>query len=194
MGGRLPEAGADLTTLAKRHTERALEGVRAVTLARVATFTGSTGARRQPTATVEPLVPRWVDDDDPIHDGPLDDVPVFFPGSRGLRLDWALSAGDFVVVLFCDRAIDDVIVQLMGSGSLDPQPTNRASTHLHELGNAVAIPVATFGNATQVDLLDLLRDFLALVQTATTGLGDATLNPALQAQVALMVARLDGVR
>ena len=168
-----------------------MERVRAVTIGRVLAFDDS---RQHPTVRVQPLLPRWRDDGEGIADEAIPDVPVLFPGSRGLRLDWRLADGDLVVLLLCDRPIDDLVEQMHTAQADSPQMAGAIDSRTHDLSDALALPLATYPSATQVDLLDWLRDFAALVQTATTGLGDATLAPALQVQVALMVAQLDAVR
>src|SRR3990167_973457 len=176
---QLQAGGGDMAVLGKRLVEQAIERVRAVTIGRVIRF-DTTG--RHPVASVQPLIPRWVDDDPGAVDPQLDEVPVLFPGSRGFRLDWLLSDGDLVVLLLCDRPIDDIAEAMQGPQILDPQVGPTPPPRMHDLSDALAIPIATFGQAApaQVDLLNLVRDLIALMQTATTGIGDATFAPALQ--------------
>ena len=124
----------------------------------------------------------------------LEAVPLCWPGHGRLRLDATLLDGDLVLLVFGDRSTAHLRQALQTEDVAELEPLGPTHARSHALSDALAIPIASYGAAATVDLLDWLRDFAALIQTATTGLGDATLAPALQAEVALMVAQLDAVR
>src|SRR3990167_6952149 len=162
---QLQAGGGDMAVLGKRLVEQAIERVRAVTIGRVIRF-DTTG--RHPVASVQPLIPRWVDDDPGAVDPQLDEVPVLFPGSRGFRLDWLLSDGDLVVLLLCDRPIDDIAEAMQGPQILDPQVGPTPPPRMHDLSDALAIPLATFAHAAAADAVaaQIAVDIAALPKAA----------------------------
>ena len=60
----------------------------------------------------------------------LQDVPVFFPGTRAAGITWPVSAGDECLVIFADFQVDEWLV----SGE-EGEP---ASARCHDLSDAFA--------------------------------------------------------
>lgn len=206
---RHPGAAADFTTFGQHLMERISEHIHSATFARVVTFAATSAAKPFPTASVRPLIPRWRDDAGPIYPPQLDDVPVLFLGSRGFRIDWALADGDFVLVLFLDRPIDAVLVQLQWPQALDPQRADPLDPRTHDLADAVAIPIGTFGRPApphppmvappatiQVDLLNWCVAVMSALEAATTPAvpGGPAFEPATIANLAALRAQIEGVR
>jgi hypothetical protein len=63
----------------------------------------------------------------------IPDVPVIFPQGSGFFLSVPLQKGDYVMLLFCERSIDQYI---SGQG-IDTDPID---TRIHDLSDAVALP------------------------------------------------------
>lgn len=90
------------------------------------------------TASIKPLVKIPVVFDDgsegldvlPVISG----VPVVFPRGGGYYLSFPLQKGDNVLLVFCDRAIDQFVAS---AGSVDTDPQD---LRMHDLSDAVALP------------------------------------------------------
>jgi hypothetical protein len=65
---------------------------------------------------------------------PISDVPVVFPRAGGYFLSLPVSVGDNVLLVFCDRSIDE-FSQSPGGSDLDP-----VDFRTHDISDAVAIP------------------------------------------------------
>jgi len=65
----------------------------------------------------------------------IDNVPVVFPGSGGYGSTFPISAGDFVLLVFCERSIAD----WLRNGGTGIAPTHRRR---HSLSDAFALPGA----------------------------------------------------
>ncbi len=65
---------------------------------------------------------------------PISDVPVVFPRPGGYILTLPVSVGDNVLLVFCDRSIDE-FSQSPGGSDLDP-----VDFRAHDISDAVAIP------------------------------------------------------
>ena len=63
---------------------------------------------------------------------PLEDVPVVYPRAGGFRMSWPLQEGDGVLLVFCERSIDQWSVD--GAETV-PEPPRK-----HDLADAVALP------------------------------------------------------
>ena len=110
------------------------------------------------------------DDEDvlvPVKIPPITNVPVMFPQGGGSSITWPLEKGDDVLLVFCDRSIDE----WSSSGSGDNIPLfNRR----HEWTDAVAYAgVRPVANPLEADRLP--DDALALTHKATqVRVGDGT--------------------
>lgn len=102
-----------------------------------------------PTASVQPQVSDIDHAGEEIKAPQLPDVPILYPGGAGWEFSWALQAGDPVVVLCFDRAID----LWWGSGQAGPPNDLRK----HDLRDAVVLPLGPwrpgkFGTAHATNL------------------------------------------
>lgn len=96
---------------------------------------------------VQPAIRRIMKVDDgeqeiltPVDIPQLINVPVNFPSGGGYSLTFPVSAGDEVLIVFCERAIDDWYI----NGGVQTPTTRR----LHSLSDAVVIPgIKSRGNA-----------------------------------------------
>lgn len=77
---------------------------------------------------------------------PIEDVPVLFPRGGGWSITWPLKNGDPVLVVFCERSIDEWFAS-DGASELSP-----ALQVTHDAGDCIVIP----GLAPRLD-----ADFLA---------------------------------
>lgn len=88
-------------------------------------------------ATVQPIV-RWrykdVDGDTETElPAPIAAVPVLFPQANGLAITFPVVAGDWVLLVVCDRSIDEW--ESTGAQDNTPQSARR-----HNMADAIAIP------------------------------------------------------
>lgn len=75
----------------------------------------------------------------------LHNIPVIFPGSRGVSITWDLQAGDEVLLVVCGRAIDGW--KATGGANTEPLDPRR-----FDLQDAVAIPgLRSRGNAIEAE-------------------------------------------
>lgn len=85
------------------------------------------------TADVQPLVKRvFFNGDDPVSLPLLPKVPVQPIRTKDAYIHLPIKAGDYVLVIFCERSIDKV---LLSGNEVDPEDLRR-----HSLSDAIAIP------------------------------------------------------
>jgi len=162
--------------------------------ARVVKFTRGV----HPTCSAQPLQHRPGEAPDPV----IDDVPVVFPGNRFIRYDHALSDGDTVLLVWADTSIDEWALMLQTPLAQLPVVVESAEARKHDLSDAVALPVATYGLPLNIlapggqESAPLLWDEIAsILQTATvaTLLGPQLLDPATQLKLTQLRARLAAI-
>lgn len=84
-------------------------------------------------ARVKPLLRRKYEDEDQAVDLPvISNVPVLHPRTSSAQVSLPLAAGDYVLLIFCERSIDR---WLEIGGAVDPE-----DPAMHALTDAVAIP------------------------------------------------------
>ena len=180
-----------LSEVIRMQVENLLRDTRVMLPARVVSFSASS---QHPTVSVQVLArERSSVGDRGTSDPVLNDVPVIFPGNRAFRVDHALSDGDLVLLVFCDRSIDDVALGLQTAYSQDPKEGTPVDPRFHDLSDAVAIPFAAYGTSGQVDLLDWLIDVLSTIEAATvtgTAGGDPLVGGALGSGTVVALATL----
>jgi hypothetical protein len=120
-----------LGTVLNRAMDRRLENVRGPMPAKVVSY----DATRQ-SVDVHPQVKFSYEGEDgervtesqPV----ITDVPVLFPGGGGLKMQWPLTAGDTVLLVFCEQSIDKWLDQ---GREVDPGDDRR-----FHMSDAVAVP------------------------------------------------------
>jgi len=90
------------------------------------------------TANIKPLLKRDVVDDEgndldaeslPV----LPDVPIIFPRSGDCFLSMPINKGDYVLLIFCEKSVDNYMVG-------DGEDTDPIDLRQHDLSDAVALP------------------------------------------------------
>jgi hypothetical protein len=116
----------DFTEALRRAVEYQLLGLHTAAPGRVESYDPATQR-----AKVKPLVPRVYADGQVQEQAILTSVPVIFPRTAAGSLTFQVARGDTVLLVFCERSIEEFLVTGGGSPS--------KSRH-HDLSDAVAIP------------------------------------------------------
>lgn len=121
-----------LIEVLRQSTQQAVSNIHTSMPGRIETYDAATQ-----TASVKPLsVSTSIDVDGNItaEEYPvLVSVPVIFPRAGGYYTTYPVAVGDFVLLLFCERSIDEYV---SGPG----EATEPWDVRMHDLSDAVAIP------------------------------------------------------
>lgn len=171
------------------------------------------------TATVRPVIQEAFEEDDTIFHTdfpPITNVPVAHWRAGAFSIHAPLKAGDFVTLLVQDRSIDE----FMATGGDDVIP---ASTRRYDWSDAVALPMPpapspiaglsedfvlgsssvkiTMTEAGKIkfeaaddEVLLTLSDMLDQLIAGITGMGATSFNPASQAALMAIKARITAMR
>jgi len=133
-----------MTTRANSRTPSLAEGIRAAIETRLQSLHTALPGRIESynaatqTANIKPMVKRRVATSDgrelleslPV----ISDVPIMFPRCGQFFVTLPLAAGDFVLLVFCERSIDNYAA---GTPGLEADPDD---FRMHDLTDAVAFP------------------------------------------------------
>lgn len=156
-----------LAAVIRRAMDRARAQIRVSIPAKVISFDSSAV-----TCDVQPLIRQPEQNGDYTVDPPLKGVPVVYSGSRQHRVRFPLSAGDQVLLLFSDRAIDEWALALQLPEVSNPSEKYPAEYRSHSITDAVAIPLATFAAAVRTVPTDRLELQNGDVTIALTDAGE----------------------
>ena len=127
------------------------------------------------TASIKPLLKRKEEAADGTYSvdtlGVIDDVPVAHPRGGGNFVHFPLKAGDNVLLVFCDRSIDDYVES---DGRTDIEPKEART---NDISDAVAIPgfyptPKALTNVNSNDFIFGREDNRGIVKISSSGVVD----------------------
>lgn len=153
----------NMSAALRKHGERLAAQIRVAIPAKVISFSNANA-----TVDVVPLIHPPLMDGGYHTEPSLKDVPVVYGGTLQHRVRFPLSAGDQVLLIFLDHAIDEWALGLLLPEVSDPQDKYPAENRSHDYTDCVALPLATFEASVRTvpsDSLELQNGDVTLALT-----------------------------